>query len=213
MPKSATALLPSRPNSVAHYQHATLRGLEPPASAVTGRRSLQTDLQSLAPKPSRPLAHNAIPIIERRAAAALAIFGCWQQESNLHSKPRRRSRPFSCTGGKNRTLTSRFWRPLGAQRSPAASGRQDSNLRLPEPKSGGLTKLSYTPENFPGVDALLRPGVISTPGSRSWSAAEHRAHLSSPARRTLPGIRTQTLVVSKAMASTVGLEVRTRSEI
>lgn len=39
MPKSAQLLLSLVGNSITHREHATLRGNDPPTSAVTGRRS------------------------------------------------------------------------------------------------------------------------------------------------------------------------------
>lgn len=46
----------------------------------------------------------------------------------------------------------------GASRPP--SGKQDSNLRLPRPKRGALTKLSYYQKSPPGRSRTYDLGLI-----------------------------------------------------
>src|SRR6478672_11623792 len=57
-----------------------------------------------------------------------------------------RSRP--CSFGGCSSAVSRCSRRKSERSDRTKSGRQDSNLRLPPPKGGALTRLSYVPSAF-----------------------------------------------------------------
>ena len=129
-----------------------MRGLEPPTSGSTVRRS------------------NQLSYIHRRAAHVTL-------RAPRRTSPLRRGAPRG-----NRTPDRRIRNPLLCPTELSArrplgrshairkgwSGREDSNLRLPAPKAGALARLSYAPERgvrarTEGTGAACRPAAEPRP--------------------------------------------------